>query len=133
MEWAKDDGVMHRCSGIQVIHYLWLESKKYKCVVPCPTDVLQIPTGVCLTPVFTCCPHMHTHSHSRRFIPKGTQLKESESLNHFPVPHPCYQPRLMRSPLMKRKKGAGGNPSSGTQREGGTQSEGLTVNAPQVQ
>lgn len=77
----------------------------------------------------------------RLFIPKGAQLKEREPLNHVPVPHPRYQPRLMSSPLMKKKKKHEVPAPPGGEREGQEWggrvrvcvTEGLIVNVPQVQ
>lgn len=78
------------------------------CVVSyprCPRGSTQCVSFSCFNMLPT---HKHTRTHPRLFIPKGAPLKERKPLNHVPVPCPRYQPRLMSSPLMKKKKKTGG-------------------------
>lgn len=90
-----------RVSAHSYVNSLW---KKWKHVFSYPTDVLEIALGVWVS--FSSFNMQPTQKHTRTglFIPKGAKLKEREPLNHVPVPHPRYQPRLMSSPLMKKKK-----------------------------
>lgn len=108
-----------RVSAHSYVNSLW---KKWKHVFSYPTDVLEIALGVWVS--FSSFNMQPTQKHTRTglFIPKGAKLKEREPLNHVPVPHPRYQPRLMSSPLMKKKKKKLEVPKK----------EGLRVNAPQV-
>lgn len=64
----------------------------------CPGDSAG---SVSPSPALIFGPHTHIVTQPGLFIPKGTQLQESETLNHVSVLHCGYQTRLMASPLKK--------------------------------